>query len=120
MTVVLVAHIIWGITCEVVLLRLLKCKTTAAGVVVVPFWGYLTLRSYTNERGHLFVNGIEKINSPSSTLNYGSVMHISHKVGECDKFLLVESGILGLGGIRNTVQGIRNPTNDWNPESKFH
>ena len=22
-------------------------------------------------------------------------------------------------GIRNTAQGIRNPTNDWNPESKF-
>lgn len=23
-------------------------------------------------------------------------------------------------GIRNTSQGIRNPTEDWNPESKFH
>ena len=23
-------------------------------------------------------------------------------------------------GIRKTAQGIRNPTNDWNPESKFH
>ena len=34
-------------------------------------------------------------------------------------FLLVESEILGFG-IRNTAQGIRNPTNDWNPESKFH
>ena len=119
MTGVLVAHIIWGITCEVVLLRILKCKTTAAGVVVVPFWGYLTLRSYTNERGHLFANGIEKINSPSSILNYGSVMYISLQVGECDKFLLVESGILGLSRIRNTAQRIRNPTNHWNPESKF-
>jgi len=28
--------------------------------------------------------------------------------------LLVGSGILGFG-IRNTAQGIRNPTNDWNP-----
>ena len=28
-------------------------------------------------------------------------------------------GILGFG-IRNTALGIRNPTNDWNPESKFH
>ena len=35
---------------------------------------------------------------------------------ECDKILLVESGILGFR-IRNTA---RNPTNDWNPESKFH
>ena len=35
------------------------------------------------------------------------------------KFLLVESGILGLG-IRNTAVRIRNPTNNWNPESKFH
>ena len=38
---------------------------------------------------------------------------------ESGNFLLVESGILGLG-IRNTAQGIRNPTNDCNPESKFH
>ena len=38
---------------------------------------------------------------------------------ESGKFLLVESGILGFG-IRNTAQGIRNPTYDWNPESKFH
>ena len=28
-------------------------------------------------------------------------------------------GIPGFG-IRNTALGIRNPTNDWNPESKFH
>ena len=38
---------------------------------------------------------------------------------ECVKFLLVESGILGFG-IRNTAQVIRNPTNDWSLESKFH
>ena len=31
----------------------------------------------------------------------------------------VESEILGFG-ILNTAQGIRNPTNDWNPESKFY
>ena len=37
----------------------------------------------------------------------------------CVKFLLVESGILGFG-IRNTAQGIQNPTKDWNPESKFY
>ena len=30
--------------------------------------------------------------------------------------LLLESKILGFG-IRNTAQGIRNPTDDWNPES---
>ena len=29
----------------------------------------------------------------------------------------MESEILGLG-IRNAAQGIRNPTNDWIPESK--
>ena len=33
--------------------------------------------------------------------------------------MLVEYGILGFG-IRNTAQGIQNPTNDWNPEFKFH
>ena len=31
----------------------------------------------------------------------------------------MESEILGFG-LRNTAQGIQNPTNDWNPESKFH
>ena len=41
------------------------------------------------------------------------------RILEPGKFLLVESGILGFG-IRNTAQGIRNPTNDWNPDSKFH
>ena len=35
------------------------------------------------------------------------------------KILPVESGILGLG-IRNTAQGIRNLSNDWDPEYKFH
>ena len=34
------------------------------------------------------------------------------------KFVLLKSGILGFG-IRNTAQRIRNPSNDWNPESKF-
>ena len=38
---------------------------------------------------------------------------------ESGKFLLVESRILCFG-IQNTSQGIWNPTNDWNPESKFH
>ena len=34
------------------------------------------------------------------------------------KIFLVESEILGFG-IGNSAQGIRNPTNDWNPNSKF-
>ena len=33
------------------------------------------------------------------------------------KILLMESGIPGFG-IRNTAQGIANPNNEWNPESK--
>ena len=37
---------------------------------------------------------------------------------ESRKILLMESGILGFR-IRNTAEGIRNPTNDWNLESKF-
>ena len=36
-----------------------------------------------------------------------------------ERILLVEFEILGFR-IRNTAQGIRNPTKDWNPESKFH
>ena len=35
------------------------------------------------------------------------------------KFLLVESEILG-SGFQNSAQGIKNPANDWNPQSKFH
>ena len=41
-----------------------------------------------------------------------------YDVRESGKFLLVKSGILGIW-IRNTAHGIRNPSNDWNPESKF-
>ena len=40
----------------------------------------------------------------------------SSLVRESGKFLLKQSRILGFG-ISNTAQGIRNPTNDWNPES---
>ena len=40
------------------------------------------------------------------------------RIQESGKVLRVESGILGFG-IRSTRQGIRNPTNDWNPESEF-
>lgn len=36
-------------------------------------------------------------------------------IPESGKFSLVESGVLGFG-IRDTGQGIRNPTYDWNPE----
>ena len=41
------------------------------------------------------------------------------RIPESGKILLMESEILGFG-IQNTAQGIRNPTNDWKPESKFH
>ena len=37
---------------------------------------------------------------------------------ESGKFVLVESGILGFG-IRNSAQGIRNPSNDSNPEIQY-
>ena len=47
----------------------------------------------------------------------------SGKIGlveaESGKILPVKSGIIGFG-IRNTAQGIRNPTNKWNPESQFN
>ena len=41
------------------------------------------------------------------------------RILESWKCLLMESGILGFG-TRNTTQGIRNPTKECNPESKFH
>ena len=43
---------------------------------------------------------------------------MSLRVPEFGKNLPVESGVLGFG-IRNTAQGIPNPTNDWNPEFKL-
>ena len=42
-----------------------------------------------------------------------------NEIPESGKFLPLESGILDFG-IRNTTQRIRNPFNDWNPESKSH
>ena len=44
------------------------------------------------------------------------------RISESKKPLLVQSGNQKefACGIRNTAQGIRNLTNDWNPESKFH
>ena len=45
--------------------------------------------------------------------------YFSLHIRESGKGLLVESGILGFG-IRNTAQGIRNPTKDWNLESGIH
>ena len=62
---------------------------------------------------------------------YGTNRAVSGKIRipKSWKFLLVESemrenfpveaGILGFG-IWNMALGIRNPTNDWNPGSKFH
>ena len=40
------------------------------------------------------------------------------RIPESGKFVLVESGILGFG-IRNSAQGIRNPSNDSNPEIQY-
>lgn len=42
-------------------------------------------------------------------------------ISESGKFLLVESGIRN-SGLLNAEYSSRNPdpTNDWNPESKFH
>ena len=42
-----------------------------------------------------------------------------NQIPESVKFLLMESDVLGVG-IQNTARGIRNPTNDWNPESKSY
>ena len=40
----------------------------------------------------------------------------------CQGMRIPKSGKIRLvdSGIRNTAQGIRNLTNDWNPESKFY
>ena len=61
---------------------------------------------------------------------YEAYWFASSRLAPCDKeiefgirnpgtVLLVERWILGFG-IRNTAQGIWNPANNWNPESKFH
>jgi len=41
------------------------------------------------------------------------------RIRKSRKILLAETGILDFG-IRNTAQGIQNPTSDWNLESHFH
>ena len=51
---------------------------------------------------------------------YKVLPHIREfRISESGKCLLLKSGILGYG-IPNTAQGIGDPTNDWNSESKFY
>ena len=72
-------------------------------------------------RGHLRENNQKR----DSTEGISVIERLSNKnrkgirIPETVKFLLVNSGILGFG-TRKTAKGIRNSTNDCNPESKFH
>ena len=50
--------------------------------------------------------------------NPGNVCLWNPESGKFCSWNIKKSGILGFG-MRNTAQGIRNPTNDWNPESKL-
>ena len=50
---------------------------------------------------------------------FRNMRNLGLKNPESGKIVLVESRILG-SGTQNTAQGIRNPTKEWNPESKFH
>ena len=61
------------------------------------------------------------LTSPHSVRDPDSEMREIFVLGnsESRKILLEKSGILG-SGIWSKVQRIRNPSNEWNPESKFH
>ena len=76
----------------------------------------LMLLPYYSMRKILFRPKLEK---PQSFTNRCLASCKGIGIPASGKFLRVESGILGLR-IRSTAQGIRNPTNNWNPESKFH
>ena len=65
-----------------------------------------------------FSNYVIYIVSVLSTVS-GLALNRGIQILESEKFLHVESGIVGIE-IWNIAQGIRNQTNDWNPESKFH
>ena len=69
------------------------------------------VRSWSWTRGHDLIPRQE-----SRFRNQGKFLCLESVIR---KTLLVESEILGFG-IPNTAQGIRNPTIDWNPESKLH
>ena len=57
------------------------------------------------------------LSSTSATIYFSHLPH-ARASGIWENFAC---GIWNPGfGIRNTAQGIRNPTNDWNLESKFH
>ena len=75
------------------------------------FWG-LESGVQLKESGIPLTIGIR---NPSSTHRKSGIHYLESGILETR---LVESGILGFG-IRKTAQGILNPTNDWNPESKF-
>lgn len=61
-----------------------------------------------------------RLNRPSKRIRIKEsrkfLLVVETRMGES---FLVETGILGFA-IRETAEGIRNPTKDWNPESKFH
>ena len=54
---------------------------------------------------------------PSSSSSRERLGNKVIRIPECGEFLLLELDILGFG-IRNSAQGIRNPFNDWTPESR--
>ena len=63
--------------------------------------------------------GLTLIIKPKHSETTRSNFNHSSDVTYLSRIGLMESGILGFG-VWNTAQGIRNPTSDWYPESKFH
>ena len=84
----------------------LKCHQTSK----MPSRGFGSLQCFVRQQNPLFLDSYMYPFAPCKGI----------WIPESGKILLAESWIIGFG-IRNTTQGIRNPTtNDWNPESKFH
>ena len=81
------------------------------------------LSNYRYRKTRLPQNSLRFIDGVIFFLNvYSAEVSLCHREAEERRIALckgAESGILGFG-IRNTARRFRNPTNDWNPESKFY
>ena len=115
------------------LLKILKFNEARSrrGTFCRPNPIYLTIRCRKRSAAKQINNShfnLERINRSSLLALQGSLerlfffslksLHVM-RIPECEKFMHVESGLLGFG-IQNTAEVLRIPDNNWNPESKFH
>ena len=94
------------------------CCTSTTSLNKINAW-LLIQRNTSFKQSCLTVSKVRNIVKHVSTRVAHNIYSFAPSKGiwilKSGKFLLVESGMLGLG-IQNTAVGIRNPTDNWNPD----